>query len=218
MTHLEEELGRLRNSVIEMMLLARSQLAKAKEAFLQHDTGLAQEIIRKETRINGMELAIDRDCENILALFNPVATDLRFVVSMLKINSDIERIGDYAESIADYVIEMPEPFKPEFLDRLHIGDMFEIAVRMVEQVTEGYRKGDTLLVRKVFNEDQGLNRINRAAPAIITELIQQNLGNTSQLLYLFSTIKKLERVGDHVKNIAEDIIFYFEAEVLKHRR
>ncbi len=216
MTHLEEELSRLRGSVIEMMQLAKSQLTKAKESFMNQDTGLAQEIIRKETRINGMELAIDRDCENILALFNPVATDLRFVVSMLKINSDIERIGDYAESLADYVLDIKPPVKKELLESLKIGEMFDIAIRMVGDVTEGYRKGDTQLVRKVFNEDQGLNRINKAAPVIITELIKKNPEMTEQLLYLFSTVKKLERVGDHVKNIAEDIIFYLEAEVLKH--
>ena len=217
MTHLETELIQLKNAVVEMLHLTKTQLEKSQEAFLNIDTGIAQEIVHNESRVNAMELSIDRSCENIFALFNPVATDLRFVISMLKINSDIERIGDNADGIADYVFEIKKPFKKEMLEAVQMHKMFTIAISMVGDVLEGLKKEDTKLVRKVFQEDHTLNQINNSAARIITEFIQKDSADIRHALFLFSTIKKLERVGDHVKNIAEDVIFYLEAVVLKHK-
>ena len=100
MTHLEIELANLKTEVVNMWTMVRSQLAKSKEAVAANDRDLAHEIVQTEKRINALELKIDKDCENIIALFNPVAVDLRFVLANLKINSNLERIGDIAEGIA----------------------------------------------------------------------------------------------------------------------
>ena len=103
MTHLEIELSNLRTEVLNMWTLVRSQLVKARQAVSDNDRDLAHEILQTEKRINALELKIDKDCENIIALFNPVAVDLRFVLANLKINSNLERIADIAEGIAKYV-------------------------------------------------------------------------------------------------------------------
>ncbi|MDZ4846454.1 MAG: phosphate signaling complex protein PhoU [Chitinophagales bacterium] len=218
MTSFQSELTQLRGSILEMMQLTKHQLEKSKEAFLNMDTALSREVIFNEARINAMELSIDRQCENIFALFNPVATDLRFVIAMMKMNSDLERIGDYASGLAGYVLKMKEPFKNEILEAVRMEEMFEIAITMVTEVMEGFRDEDDQMTRRVFQKDEGLNKINSSCAKVISELILKNPEITHNALFLFSATKKLERVGDHIKNIAEDIIFYREAEVLKHRK
>ena len=217
MTHLETELLQLNQAIIEMMGLVKKQLEKSKEAFINMDTEIAQEIIHNENRVNAMELSIDKTCENIFALFNPVATDLRFVIAMLKINSDLERIGDYADGIADYVIDLDTPFDKEILTTTGINEMFDIAISMVNDIYQAFEKKDTALARKVFKKDNMLNKINENSSKVISEFVKECTSSFSSLLFLFSAIRKVERVGDHVKNIAEDIIFYQEAVILKHR-
>ena len=116
MTQLEIELQLLKNEVLNMWNLVRSQLAKAKVSLIEYDKDLAREVVLKERRVNGSELKIDRDCENIFALLTPVAIDLRFVLAVLKINSNLERIGDIAEGIAKHIILSEQSFQIELLE------------------------------------------------------------------------------------------------------
>lgn len=218
MTTLQLELEKLHNSVIEMAELGINQLKKSKEAFLNTDKDIAQEVIHNEKRMNALELSIDRDCENIFALLNPVAIDLRFVISVLKINSDLERIGDYADSIADYVVDFDIKLNKDLIKALKVGEMFDRSIAIVEDVKNAFETGDTKLARTVFKKDVELNAINKDASKIITDFVKQNPSLVRHSLFMFSVIRKLERVGDHAKNIAEDLIFYQEAEVLKHKK
>jgi phosphate transport system protein len=218
MTHLETELEQLKKIILEMMTLVKNQLEKSKYTFLNNDTELAEEIIHNEKRVDAMELSIDRKCENIFALFQPVATNLRFVIAMLKINSDLERIGDYADGIAKYVVDLNEPIAKKALETTHIPEMFDIAISMITSIYTVFEQGDTSLSRKVYKKDMELNNINHNASKIITELIKEKTENIRPLLFLLSTIRKIERVGDHIKNIAEDVIFHLETEVLKHNK
>lgn len=218
MTQLENELIELRTSVKSMIVLASSQLEKAKSAYLNMDIGLAQEIILTEKRLNAIEINIDSQCENILALFNPVAKDLRFVISILKINSDLERIGDYSDSIADYIIDLQNNIGQEKLKLVNLPKMFDLAIEMMEGVLLAFETDDTNLARKLFVKDSELNLLNKDASLKIAEMIKNQPDDTRALLFLFSTIRKLERLGDHVKNVAEEIIFYKEAEVMKHKK
>jgi len=218
MTHLEEELKQLKEAVIEMAALAISQLQKAREAYLKMDTEIAQEVIHNESRMNAMELSIDRDCENIFALFNPVASDLRFVIAVFKINSDFERIGDYADGIADYVVDFNKSTPPELMETTKTSQMFDIAISMAHDIKIAFEKDDNTLGRKVYQKDAMLNQINKNASKVISEFVKKAPETARQCLFLFSVIRKLERVGDHIKNIAEDVIFYVEAEVLKHKK
>ena len=106
MTHLDTELKKLKIDVLEMFGLVLSQLNKSKEALVQFDKDLAREVLVNEKRVNGFELKIDRDCENIIALLNPLAVDLRFVLACMKINSNLERVGDIAEGICQFVLNI----------------------------------------------------------------------------------------------------------------
>ena len=217
MTHLETELKQLKDSITEMFEMVISQLSKSKDALVNLDKDLAREVRANERRINSFELKMDRDCENLIALFNPVAIDLRFVIASLKINSNLERIGDIAEGIANYVLYLKfEPSK-DLLETTQLIKMFDTAILMLEMSMQSYANEDTSIARNSFKEDEFLNEANLKSTEVIADYIRSNPDNINQALYTISTVRKLERVGDQCKNIAEEIIFYMEAKVLKHK-
>lgn len=181
------------------------------------DTDLAREIIQTEKRVNAHELKIDSNCEDIIALFAPVAIDLRFLLAVLKINMNLERTGDIAEGIAKFVLEMPGDFDRKIFELTRVLEMFEQGIHMVGEVMKAFENEDTLIARKVFRMDDLLDEINREAASVVTEYIKINSEKIPEALYILSSIRKLERVGDQAKNMAEEIIFYTEAKVLKHK-
>ena len=217
MAQIETELQALKTEAINMWTLVNSQLSKAHEAFLNFDKDLAREVVLKEKRVNGNELKIDRDCENIFALFCPVAVDLRFLLAILKINNNLERIGDYAEGIAKYIIDADAPFSEEMLKVTKVLTMYLEAVNMLEDTQTAFEKEDTILARRVFKKDDFLDDVNKSSHNVIEMHLKDHPQDISQALWLLSIIRRLERVGDQTKNIAEEIIFYLEAKVLKHR-
>jgi len=216
MTHLEAEINELKASLKEMTSLTAGQIQKARDAFFNLDKELAREIIFYERRINSLELKIDRDCENILALLSPVAIDLRFVLATLKINSSLERIADNAESMSRYVLEMKEPFDAQLLKQIKLAEMFDTAVSMIGDIEQALDNEDSTLARKVLLKDDLLDEINAVAPHTAEVFIKGNIDKTYQTLFILSVVRKLERVGDVCQNMAEEIIFYLEAKVVKH--
>jgi phosphate transport system protein len=217
MSHLDIELQLLKSDTLKMWNLVHGQLIKGKESLFKLDKDLARQIILSERRVNAYELKIDRDCENIFALFNPVAVDLRCVLAVLKINTNLERIGDIAEGIAKFVIDIDSSFDKQLLEITRVVEMYEIGASMLADVMEGFDKEDTTLARSVFTKDEILDETNKNATHVIADYIRANPDKIEQALYILSTIRKLERLGDQTKNIGEEIIFYIEAKVLKHR-
>jgi phosphate transport system protein len=217
MSHLDSELQQLKGETIKMWTLVNNQLQKGKEALINLDKDLAREVILSERRVNAYELKLDRDCENIFALFNPVAVDLRCVLAVLKINNNLERTGDIVEGIAKFVINVDQNFDKQVLGITRVLEMYEAAIQMMSDVLEAFDKENTSIARKVFQQDELLDDINLKANAAIAGYIRSKPENIESALYLLSIIRKLERVGDQAKNMAEEIIFYIEAKVLKHR-
>jgi len=216
MTPLENEITALKKELVNMWILVQSQLNKAKEAMVQFDKDLAREVLIKEKRVNSFELKIDRDCENIFALYCPVAVDLRFLLAALKINTNLERIGDIAAGIALYVVESSVNFEVKTLESTSLLRMYDEAINILIDTRAAFEKEDTVLARSIFKRDDVLDAINENAPAAVTEVIKADLNSIPEALYILSVFRKLERVGDQAKNIAEEIIFYVEAKILKH--
>ena len=216
MTPIESEITALKKEVVSMWVLVQSQLNKAKEAMVSFDKDLAREVLIKEKRVNSFELKIDRDCENILALHCPVAVDLRFILAALKINSNLERIGDIAAGIALFIIESSVNFDQAAMESTSLLRMYDEAINILSDTRTAFEKEDTVLARSIFKRDDVLDDINENAPATIGAVIKADIDSVPEALYMLSVIRKLERVGDQSKNIAEEIIFYIEAKVLKH--
>jgi phosphate transport system protein len=217
LTPLDNEIQQLKGEVISMWEMVLSQLLKAEEALKNMDRDLAREVILTEKRVNAFELKIDRDCEDILALFAPVAIDLRFILAVLKINMNLERTGDIAEGIAKFVVDIPADFDVRLLEITRVLEMYQQGNEMIVDVMNAFEEEDTSLARKVFKKDDLLDEINKNAATIVADFIKDNPSKIESALYILSTIRKLERVGDQAKNMAEEIIFYSEAKVLKHK-
>ncbi|MBT8384793.1 MAG: phosphate signaling complex protein PhoU [Bacteroidia bacterium] len=219
MLEIEEQHRKAINDAgLEMLALCKSQLDKAREAFINNDSDLAEEVLYRETHINALDLKIEKDCERFLALYNPVATDLRFIMAVLKINYELERIADHAFNISKYVVENEKKIAPHLLKALEFDKMYETIDSMMDHITFAYTEKDVKTARKVFKKDKVLDKINIKSFKIIEEAIIKDQKVIHDALLVFSVVKKLERVGDLIKNVAEEIIFYIDAEVLKHKK
>lgn len=218
MTHLNDELEQLVNGVISMTDLTIKQIVGTREAYLTSDIDLAEEVMNRETRVNAMELSLDRECENILALFNPVASDLRLVIAVIKIIADLERIGDYAHDIANYVKEDSESLNAALKEETGIEKMFDRVISMLEDIKIAIDQEDTKLARKVYQKDKKLNKTTIESIHVIKEHVHRDQSLLNQGLFMFSTLRKLERAGDHIKNIAENLIFYVEVINFRHKK
>lgn len=216
MTPIEIEINSVKKELVSMWILVQSQLNKAREAMIKFDKDLAREVLVKEKRVNSFELKIDRDVENVFALHCPVAIDLRFLLAALKINTNLERIGDIAAGVAQYVVDSSVNYDMVVLEKTSLLRMYDEAVNILMDTRTAFENEDTALARSIFKRDDVLDAINDDAPVTIAALIKEDISGINEALYILSIIRKLERIGDQSKNIAEEIIFYVEAKILKH--
>lgn len=218
MPAIEPELQALKDNMLDMLALVRNQMVKCQEAIRKNNIKLAEEVIEDERRVNIQELAIDRDCENILALFTPVATDLRLVLATLKITNDLERIGDIAKSLAKLLTHNHHEIQKHWLKEFHLEDMLQVVVEMLQDMGEALRTENTKLATKTTKKDEVLNEYNKKAFKTTGDLIKAHPEDSKNLLTLFLIARNLERAGDLTKNIAEELVFHIEAKVVKHKK
>ena len=212
--HFSEQLEDLRRNLILLGGEVERQIQKAIEALIEADEKKAQEVIDSDEEIDRMEMMVEEQAVQLLALQQPVAVDLRFLVAALKINNDLERIGDHAVNIAEGAQRLAgqRPFKP-FID---IPYMAEVAMSMLKQSLDAFVNRDADLAKKVIKKDDILDDKN---VSIIRELLTYMAEHPSLITYcleLISVSKNLERVGDLATNICEDTIFIAEARWVKH--
>lgn len=200
------------------MTLVLQQLEKSKTAFVDQNITLTREIHRGETDVNDLEVSIDKDCENIVALYNPVASDLRLVLAALKITTNLERIGDHADKISRYVRkkQLQKPYEPKLLADIQLEKIFNTALEMVQDAIRGFHEENTEISKGVFVKDEIINKGFKKATTALSRWKDDDPEEAVRRLYLFSVLSKLERVGDLAKNIAEETIFYVEAQVVKN--
>jgi phosphate transport system regulatory protein PhoU len=217
MRHLEQELVTLRQDVIDMWKLVISQVSNSGEAILSFNKELAQKVSMREKKVDAYELKIDSECENIIALYQPVAVDLRFVLAVLKINSNLERIADFAYGISRVLITNPTVIlDAELIMDTNLRVMIEQVNKMLSQGLDAFENEKPDIATAIFSEDYQVDEINANAARHFAEYIQKNPDRALDCLNLFSVFRRLERIGDHCSNIAEEIFFYIDAKVLKH--
>ena len=217
MRHLEQELVSLRQDIIDMWKLVISQVANAGEAILIFDKDLAAKVNMREKKVDAYELKIDGYIENIIALYQPVAVDLRFVLAVFKINSNLERIADFANGISHILIDNPSIIlDAEVISDTRLQNMIEQVNEMLAQGLEAFKNEKSNYAAAIFSEDSHVDEINDTAGKIIANYIQKNPDRAYECLELIGVFRKFERIGDHCANIAEEIFFYIDAKVLKH--
>ncbi|MBC5774214.1 phosphate signaling complex protein PhoU [Pontibacter sp. KCTC 32443] len=215
--HIDSELEQLRVKLMEMWDLVEYQLYSGREAMVNADQNLARKVIKLGKKVNNFDVKIDRMCENMLALYTPVAVDLRVVLASLKINANLERIGDTAEGISMYIQNLERPYNPEMLEITKAVTMFDEALAMFHDCRVAYKTDNTEMARALLKRDKMLNKIYRKSENVIAQYLRSNTDSIDEGLALLAIIKKLERVGDQITNIAEEIIFYQDAKVVKHK-
>ena len=213
----ENELLAIKEEVNDMWLLVRQQLENAFNALRNNDDDLANSVASREKRVNAFELKIDSDIEDFIALYNPVAVDLRFALAMLKINNNLERIGDYADSIPRFVARnnLTEEDKQLF-NVLELKEMYDQVLHMFSTTHKALENSDASLAKSVIDKDDLLDSLNQKALDKLAEYAKNNPSAIRFCLEIAAILRKLERTGDHIINLAEETVFYIDAEVLKH--
>ncbi|MCC9137100.1 phosphate signaling complex protein PhoU [Pontibacter silvestris] len=217
MPHIDIELEKLQEKLLEMWDVVDYQLVSSREAVLNHDLELTRKVVKLGKKVNRFDVKIDRQCENFFALFNPVAVDLRQVLATLKINANLERIGDTAEGICRIVEKLKEPVSKELAEESRLLEMYDKALSMFTAARKVFVTYDAEAAREVLKQDKLLNKIYRKSDKVIASYMSENPEGVETGLHLYNIIKKIERVGDQVTNIAEEIIFYHDAKVMKHK-
>ena len=213
----ENELLAIKEEVNDMWLLVRQQLENAFNALRNNDDDLANSVASREKRVNAFELKIDSDIEDFIALYNPVAVDLRFALAMLKINNNLERIGDYADSIARFVARNNQTEEDKQLfNVLELKEMYDQVLHMFSTTHKALENSDASLAKSVIDKDDLLDSLNQKALDKLAEYAKNNPSAIRFCLEIAAILRKLERTGDHIINLAEETVFYIDAEVLKH--
>lgn len=213
----ENELQTIKQEVNDMWELVQKQFENARAAVLSGDRNLAAVVIGREKRVNSFELRIDSDIEDFIALYNPVAIDLRFSLAMLNITSNLERLGDYAEGIARFVVrnEMDAQAK-ELVSQMGLLKMYDMVLDMLSAVFKALKDHDIEAAKSVFGRDDAIDDINRDSLDRLTEYATAHPQSVRLCLEVSALFRKLERAGDHINNLAEQTVYYIDAEVLKH--
>ncbi len=212
--HFERELGHLKTNLIRMGSIVDDQLETACNALFHGDLSMAREVMRRDAEVDALDTLIDRQCQGIFALTQPVAIDLRLLMSALKMNSQLERIGDIAVNIA----ERAEPLLGhlEFLRESRLAEMAEIARIMVRDSLDAFVRSDPGLATRVLESDDVVDNLDRQIFYQLVLAMEQNHDLIAPASHALILDKHLERLADHATNIAEDVIFLIQARMVKH--
>ena len=213
--HFDEELKELYQDILKMGAMAQEAIYKSIEALKNRDKTQAQEVINADDRIDEWELKIDERCIDLIARHQPVARDLRFITTGMKINAELERIADLALDIAQRVLDLAD--KPLLKPLIDIPKLSIVAQNMVGEAIDAFVKKDVELARKVVLSDSEADRLrNLVQEELIKDYMAKDVNTTSRAIPLLLVARHLERICDHATNIAEDVIYMAEGRVVKH--
>jgi len=212
---LDEHIEKLKTRVIKMCSLVDEQVQSAIKAVEEENLELAQQVIDKDSKVDKYDNKIDKICQKIFALTQPVAMDLRLIMSSLTINSNLERIGDLAVNVAEYAIMIKK--RPDFYNQTKLEEMFKVVKQMLKDSIDSYIGGNEILAKSVIETDDHLDKLNFDNHKILIEIMKQNPNNIEPAVALLVMSRQIERLGDHCTNIAEDVFFIVEAHLVKHK-
>ena len=211
----QQSLDDLKEKLLVMAGLAEQQIQRAVEAYRVRDLSICALVDHSELAINRMEREIDQAALDLLAMEQPMAIDLRFILAVIKINSDVERVGDAAKSISDRVRSMDTMAAADL--PVDIPRMASLASNMVRRSLQAFIEADADLARTVLSMDDAVDGMNRAAHTALASLMAAESHRAPQALTALMVCRSLERVADHATNIAEDVIFWVKGADVRHQ-
>ncbi|HEX9693155.1 MAG TPA: phosphate signaling complex protein PhoU [Gemmatimonadales bacterium] len=213
--HLERDLDLLRKSLLEVGTKVEAAAQTSIRALSERRADLAEAVIGRDNEIDRMEVLLEEECLKVLALHQPVASDLRFVIGVMKVNNDLERMGDQAVNIAERAIFLAEREPLGFPPDFH--RMMDAVQKMVSSALDAHVNLDTGLARSVGRMDDEVDDIHRAMFDTLQQRMQEDPATVERAVAYLSASKELERIADLATNIAEDAVFMVEGEVVRHR-
>jgi phosphate transport system protein len=213
-THFQKELVQLKENLLKMATLVEETIRSAISALMNRDSEIITRTMEKEDKINAMENAIDEMCLKLLALRQPLAADLRFITSAMKIVTDLERMGDQAINIVERASSLN--LEPQLKPYIDIPRMAEIVQTMVKDVLDAFVNGNSKLARSVCERDDLVDGLNDQVHRELLTYMMSDPKTIPRAVHLMIVSRCLERIADHATNIAEDVIFMVDALVIKH--
>ncbi len=213
--HLLREIEKLKKNILFLGALVEESVQKSVKAIEGRDVAMAKKVIEVDEEIDKKEVEIEEDCLKILALHQPVAKDLRFIIAVLKIDNDLERIGDMAVNIAERtfsLVKYPSSFK-----QFNLGEMAQKATAMLQKALDSMVNMNADLARQVGAEDDEVDEMKRRISEDVKNMIIKEPSRTEELLQYLLIARHLERIADHATNIAEDVIYMLEGEIIRHQ-
>ena len=212
----QQSLEELKEQLLVMAGLAEQSIQRAIEAYRVRDLSICDLVSRSELTINRLEREIDQAALDLLAMEQPMAIDLRFILSVIKINADLERVGDAAKGISDRVRSMEQ--MPQADLPVDIPRMADLAAEMVRKCLQAFIEGDAELARSILTMDDAVDAMNRAAYKALTKVMEEQSHLAPQALNALMISRALERIADHATNIAEDVIFWVQGDDVRHHK
>lgn len=213
--HFDQELKDLNQDILKIGAFAEEAIYKSVEALKNRDKELAKSVIDNDNNVDQLELAIDEKCIDLIARYQPMAKDLRFITTGMKINAELERIADIAVDIAQRTLELVD--KPLLKPLVDIPKLTLVAQNMVKMAIDSFIKGDIELAKKVLLSDPEANNLRNMIQRELTEdYMVKDSSSAPRAVQLLLIARFLERICDHTTNIAEDVIYMVQAEVIKH--
>ncbi|MBN1270040.1 MAG: phosphate signaling complex protein PhoU [Kiritimatiellae bacterium] len=212
--HLQRELDKLKKLILSLSAVVEGNLAEAVRSVQLRDERVARQVVEKDTAIDHAEVEVEEECLKILALHQPVAIDLRYIVAVLKLNNDLERIGDLAVNIAERALFLSHENPPAI--PFDFEGMVEKTRAMLRQALDALVNMDTGLATKVCAEDDEVDAINRAMYEQVKDAIRKHPKDLDALIHLLGVSRYLERVADHATNIAEDVVYMIQGRIIRH--
>jgi phosphate transport system protein len=214
--HFDDELSSLKTDLIKMASLVEEAIYKAVQALKDRNKELAEEVVEMDSRIDEMENIIEENAIELLALRQPMAADLRFVTTGMRINTELERIADLTVNIAQRAIELSD--KPLLKPMIDIPKLSEIARKMVKGAIDSFVEKDEKLAREIILTDPQANMLKAAVQKELIEYMTRDGSTAARAVPLILSVRHLERICDHATNIAEDVIYMVRAKVVKHKK
>ncbi|OGD17323.1 MAG: phosphate transport system regulatory protein PhoU [Candidatus Aminicenantes bacterium RBG_16_63_14] len=211
----DEELKLLKEKLLEMASRAEEQIVLAVRGLKDREERLTCQVLEREEAINLLDIEIDEMAMRLLALRQPMATDLRFITSAMKIGSDLERIGDLAVNIAERTMDLLK--HPQLKPLIDIPRMAELAQEMVRDALNAFINGDDKLAKDVCERDDRVDKLNDQVFRELLTYMMQDSGTIARAVDLILIGRHLERIADHATNVAEDVIYMVRGKTIKHR-
>lgn len=212
--HVDHELADLRATILHMGALVEEQIEGSIKALVDRDVDLASRIIERDALVNGLDVDIDERCIRLLALQAPIARDLRFVTTAMKISTELERMSDLAENICERVIELNE--EPQLKPYIDIPRMANWTMRMVRECLDAFVRSDATLARKVCADDDFVDNLTHQLFRELLSFMIENPSTITRAIRLTFIGKYIERIADHATNISELVIYMVEGKIIRH--